>query len=104
MRLMVVVVVLGACSFGMHGIDPKWDGTREPDCDRRVGPPIADGVIGAGLAGGALNALLLSAQANTDVEKDAAQVVAGAFAATAVVFLISASYGVGKRKECIAAK
>lgn len=102
--MVVLVGLLGACSFGMRGVDPKWDGTQEPECDQRVGPPIADGVIAAGLAGGAVNALILSSQAMTDTDSDAAKLVAGAFAATAVVFLISSSHGAGRRNTCIAAK
>jgi hypothetical protein len=105
MRLMAMLVgLLGACSFGMRGVDPKWDGTREPECDQRVGPPIADGVIAAGLAVGAVNALILNSQAMTETDRDATNIVAGAFAATAVLFLISSSYGAGRRSTCIAAK
>lgn len=29
----VVLAGVAGCSFGMHGVDPQWDGKSEPKCD-----------------------------------------------------------------------
>jgi hypothetical protein len=40
---------VSACSFGMKSVDPKWDGSDEPECTDTPLPVVGDAIV-AGLA------------------------------------------------------
>lgn len=101
--VLIVSCVLAGCSFGMKGLDPQWSGNTEPKCDRRIGLIVADRIIAGALAAGALTALVQNADSMDETQREAGFIVAGGFAATAVIFLISQGVGSGRRSECIAA-
>jgi len=94
-KLIVLLALLGSCSFGMSGVDPKWDGTREPNCTDNYVPVAVDG-----LAGVAISAAL--AEMSKEYPLDTS-VVVGAVAVS-LLYIVSAKVGASRYKECRVAK
>lgn len=92
-KLVAALAALSACSFGVKSVDPKWDGTEEPECSDSWAPVIGDGLMaGVGLG---------VASAGADAESDIA-VLGGV--AVGLVFAISGIVGESAIGDCKAAK
>lgn len=89
----LAALLTNACSLSMKSVDPKWDGTEEPECSDSWGPVIGDGLM-AGIGLGV-------ASAGVDADSDAA-VIAGL--ALGLVFAVSGAVGESSVGDCKAAK
>jgi hypothetical protein len=83
-KLAAATALLSACSFGMTGLDPKWDGKSQPDCsDAAI---VLDRAVGA--------AFLATGVGTIWARQDDAHVLAGGIAiGVGAIFQISASVG-----------
>jgi hypothetical protein len=90
---LALVVVLGACSFGMRTVDHGWDGTTEPDCNDSFGPEVIDS-LGAGVT--------LAIVLNTTQQTSAGIVIPALVGALA--YTIGAGYGEIERRKCESAE
>jgi hypothetical protein len=103
-----VVWVLGllcACSFGMKGVQPDWDGASEPECTSDQAPVILD-AIAAGLSLGIGVAAGDESVAANDAghPNRTADVMAISGFVLALGFTVSAIVGESTYKECKNAK
>lgn len=92
-RGLLSLALATGCSLGMQSVDPKWDGTTEPECSDSWGPVIGDGLM-AGIGLGV-------ASAGVDAESDAA-VLGGV--AVGIAFAVSGLVGEHTLSDCRAAK
>jgi hypothetical protein len=94
-KLIALLALLGSCSFGMSGVDPKWDGTREPNCTDTYTPVAVDGFAAAMISGTLV-------EVSKDYPVDTS-VVVGAVAVS-LLYMVSARVGASRYKECRLAK
>jgi hypothetical protein len=93
--LAATVVAVGACSFNVQGLDPKWDGSSEPVCkDTSV---MVDRIVGAAFLIAGISAL----SANRDVP---GLVVGGPTIGIGALFLLSGATGAASWAQCQAAR
>jgi len=93
--LIAAAWLLSACSFGLQGLDPKWDGSYEPRCDGST--VVLDRVVGASFL--AVGTGLISANRDSD------GVLAGAVSlGIGIVYQIAASVGSGAVTKCETAR
>lgn len=99
--LVTAVLAIGGCSFGMQSIDPKWDGTTEPQCTNSPGPVIGDGLAAGLLLGVGAGAADASVQANNEGRASGtADTLAAVGLIAGTVFVVSAIMGEHTYSEC----
>lgn len=85
-RLAAALAVLGACSFGMQGVDPKWDGSSEP-------PACSDATIMLDRAVGAGALIAGIGSITADKSSDASLLVGGAAIGMGLLYWLAATSG-----------
>lgn len=85
------------CSFGMRGVDPKWDGKQEPVCFESYAPVIVDALTASSIAG-----VLAQGTPEGQPPLDGSIVAGGIL--ISLLYTVSASVGASKYSECRVAK
>lgn len=85
----------------MKRVDPKWDGTSEPDCSDSVAPVVGDAITAGLLLGiGSIAGDKSIAANNSGNPDNAADAVAITGLLGGLVFAVSAAIGEHNYKEC----
>jgi hypothetical protein len=88
-----LVMMLASCSFGMRGVDPSWDRTKEPDCTDSYIPVVVDGMTASVVSG-----VVAQNQKEGKYPLDTSVVVASLL--VSLVYTASAVNGARKYNEC----
>jgi hypothetical protein len=96
-KLGVPLVLLCSCSLAMTGVDPAWDGKREPVCTDSYVPAVIDGMTASVIASSVVQL------ASDDTVALDERFVAGGIV-LALLYTTSAAIGVSRYKACRVAR